>query len=34
LQILSNEFNEQILLDIAIFFEQKDKFSEWNPVPI
>jgi len=32
LQILSNEFNEQILLDIAIFFEQKDKFSEWNPV--
>jgi len=34
LQILSNEFNEQILLDIAIFFEQKDKFSEWNPVPL
>ena len=34
LQILSNEFNEQILLDIAIFFEQKDKFSEWNPVRI
>ena len=32
LQILSNEFNEQILLDIAMFFEQKDKFSEWNPV--
>ena len=31
LQILSNEFNEQILLDIAMFFEQKDKFSEWNP---
>ena len=34
LQILSNEFNEQILLDIAIFFEQKDKFSEWNPVQV
>jgi aspartyl-tRNA(Asn)/glutamyl-tRNA(Gln) amidotransferase subunit A len=34
LQILSNEFNEQILLDIAIFFEQKDKFNEWNPVQI
>ena len=31
LQILSNEFNEQILFDIAMFFEQKDRFSEWNP---
>lgn len=31
LQILSNEFNEQILIDIATFFENKDKFNEWIP---
>jgi aspartyl-tRNA(Asn)/glutamyl-tRNA(Gln) amidotransferase subunit A len=31
LQILSNEFNEQMLIDIATFFENKDKFNEWIP---
>jgi aspartyl-tRNA(Asn)/glutamyl-tRNA(Gln) amidotransferase subunit A len=31
LQLLSNEFNEQILIDIATFFENKDKFNEWIP---
>jgi aspartyl-tRNA(Asn)/glutamyl-tRNA(Gln) amidotransferase subunit A len=31
LQLLSNEFNEQRLLDIATFFEKDDKFNEWNP---
>ena len=31
LQVLSNEFNEQILIDIATFFENKDKFNEWIP---
>ena len=31
LQLLSNEFNEQILIDIATFFEHKDKFNEWIP---
>ena len=31
MQLLSNEFNEQILLDIANFFEKNDKFNEWSP---
>jgi len=31
MQLLSNEFNEQILLDIANFFEKNDKFNEWGP---
>jgi aspartyl-tRNA(Asn)/glutamyl-tRNA(Gln) amidotransferase subunit A len=31
MQLLSNEFNEQILLDVANFFEKNDKFSEWSP---
>ena len=31
LQLLTNEFNEQILLDIAFFFEKNDKFNEWTP---
>ncbi len=31
LQLLSNELNEQKLLDIATFFEKDDKFNEWNP---
>jgi hypothetical protein len=28
---LSNELNEQKLLDVATFFEKDDKFNEWNP---
>ena len=31
LQLLSNELNEQKLLDIATFFEKNDKFTEWAP---
>ena len=31
LQLLSNEFNEQALIDIATFFEINDKFTEWIP---
>ena len=31
MQLLSNEFNEQILIDIANFFEKNDKFNEWGP---
>ena len=31
LQLLSNEFNEQALIDIATFFEINDKFTEWTP---
>jgi aspartyl-tRNA(Asn)/glutamyl-tRNA(Gln) amidotransferase subunit A len=31
MQLLSNEFNEQILLDITTFFEKNDKFNEWSP---
>jgi aspartyl-tRNA(Asn)/glutamyl-tRNA(Gln) amidotransferase subunit A len=31
LQILAKEFNEQILIDVATFFEIKDKFNEWVP---
>ncbi len=31
LQIISNEYNEQILIDIATFFETNDKFNEWSP---
>ncbi len=31
MQLLSNEFHEQILLDCATFFEKHDKFNEWNP---
>jgi aspartyl-tRNA(Asn)/glutamyl-tRNA(Gln) amidotransferase subunit A len=31
MQLLSNEYNEQILLDIANFFEKNDKFNEWGP---
>jgi aspartyl-tRNA(Asn)/glutamyl-tRNA(Gln) amidotransferase subunit A len=32
LQLLSKEFNEQPLIDIATFFEINDKFTEWIPV--
>jgi aspartyl-tRNA(Asn)/glutamyl-tRNA(Gln) amidotransferase subunit A len=32
MQLLSNEFNEQILIDIANFFEKNDKFNEWGPM--
>jgi hypothetical protein len=31
LQILSGEHNEQMLIDLALFFEKNDKFNEWNP---
>ena len=31
LQLLTNEFNEQILLDMTSFFETNDKFNEWTP---
>lgn len=31
LQLLSKEFNEQPLIDIATFFEINDKFTEWIP---
>jgi aspartyl-tRNA(Asn)/glutamyl-tRNA(Gln) amidotransferase subunit A len=31
LQLLSKEFNEQALIDIATFFEINDKFTEWIP---
>ncbi|MGN6351404.1 MAG: Asp-tRNA(Asn)/Glu-tRNA(Gln) amidotransferase subunit GatA [Candidatus Nitrosocosmicus sp.] len=32
LQILSGEHNEQMLIDLALFFEKNDKFNEWSPV--
>jgi aspartyl-tRNA(Asn)/glutamyl-tRNA(Gln) amidotransferase subunit A len=32
MQILSSEHNDQILLDLALFFENNDKFNEWSPL--
>jgi aspartyl-tRNA(Asn)/glutamyl-tRNA(Gln) amidotransferase subunit A len=31
LQLVSDEYNEQILIDIATFLERNDKFNEWTP---
>lgn len=32
LQVLSKEYNEQVLLDLALFFEKNINFTEWNPL--
>ena len=32
LQVLSKDDNEQVLLDLALFFEKNINFTEWNPL--